>query len=437
MRRFFAFVAVLVACNGNGTSSDGSGGTGGAGGGSEGGAGPGGSGAGDSATLNFLVQEGANQGVVDAGVAVDFASGAPRREAITDMQGLVVFDDIDLADIASVIAHKDGYSFIALSGAFVRLNPLQSGAFLTRLPNLAALAEVTGMALNGADIASNLFNVSATAPDTLPFASQTPGTDSYSIRVTPGVDFTLLGFEIEPAVFMGQSVTAPIPSAWAMDVSGLSAGTNIDIDFAGPERVVLDSATVSFDEPSDVELANNGFAFVQVVAGNQNPVGYSVQSDKVGAAFSAEVHWYQPPGTSLSGQYIVISPFGSLALHQLAGAPVEGAIELSLLRPPNLVSAVNENNPHPLNGLLEWTVDDDPDRQLLVVTVFDEFATKGASILELNETSFVIPPLPSTSKSDVLFNGTQTSAFVWACTFEPNVGCTRFARDRIFSVALP
>jgi len=196
--------------------------------------------------------------LTDAGIVIETLDGTliEQRTGRNGRVGLLV----PVEDIRSLLAHKDGYSFAAISGpALDDAMQSQAGVQLV-LDDLEPepLATVKGFAWNMTS-GDSWLTVSSTAPGSTRFQGQS---NAFSLKVPANRGFQLIGLEWDPATDPPHGVDQTFLGWAAASSAGAEPGVYMTLDFAQslPSEVVEGSFYIA---PADAyEVTYNAYARV-------------------------------------------------------------------------------------------------------------------------------------------------------------------------------
>lgn len=396
---------------GQGAGGQGAGGQGaGGGGGAAGEAGQGGGG-GDTVQVTVAVFDWEDQPLELAGVAVDMADDS-RFEGLTDAQGEVVLALPAGVDVASMIAHKDGFSFFAIPGALLAGESYWEVA-IGRDDDGSPMVDVSGNALNMADPANDWLLVHSST-----FGSFTEkGTDAYSLQVPTGEAFTLVGVDFGTPIINGQDATRLWNSVVVMSNPPISASTTIDLDFASPTAPSTTFNT-SFALPADAALATGGVAMIEAFAQPDVPlvlVGGSTSCTRGVDTFDCDGQLWDVAGVAGATAYWVVEPahlstlsavfVGRFVQKWIQGEPIAGLVDGDVPNPPDVITPAGPG-PHPLDTPVEFTIANGGGTYDYVLAQVNA-GMRLVGMAFTHEGRVCMPPLPSSSNPATVYESTM------------------------------
>jgi len=222
--------------------------------------------------------------VADAGIVIQTKAGQ-LIELRTSPEGTVSLD-VDVDDIKSVLAHKDGYTFTAVSGPRIASMLAGSGGIQLYLQDTSPtpLTWVAGTAL-GME-ANDWLTVTADQP--LSTASAGQGT-TYALQVEKNEPFVLIGLEWSPSFWQPDQGFVQTFHRWTGYASdGVDEPTLLDLDF--DYALATETRSGSFHLPEAGVMSDQGRAYVVVTTMRSQGKLF------LGAATRIDVGHYEVPG---------------------------------------------------------------------------------------------------------------------------------------------
>ena len=335
-------------------------------------------------------------------VAFDTTDGE-RLEAVSGADGFAAVE-LDVERFSSAIAHADGSSFSVVTAAAV-VPGYKPGYVLAMLPSWSLGEEVSlpvragsgwttvsGALLNMVDAQHSVVASATTASE---WFLEHDGPASYALDVPTGQDFTIVALEFEEDENWGDDrLIGEVFHSWVViDQPAISEAATVDIDFG--DAVVPNSIVGSIQAPTDTILAEQGFMYINVLAGGAySGFSHTTSPGADGASYDFQLEYVDVAGIDPTTQVQVFGPDGSFSqLWLQGGLPSEGAQDLGLLSPPRRTAPSGEG-PFPWDQSITYTPSADVESFLFY---FSEWGQLGVVYTGADETQFALPPLPSTS----------------------------------------
>lgn len=209
------------------------------------------------ASATILVS-GAEGPIANAGIVIETIDGA-ILEQTTDRRGLVDLL-VPIEEIRSVLAHRDGHGFAAISGKALSKNMQTRTGVQLFLPELEgkALKNVNGFAWNKTSDDSWL-TVTATAPGATSY--QAPG-NAFFLRVPPNEAMQIIGLDWDPATDPYKGVDQTF-FGWSILAFYSRDGATVNLDFG--QSLPSETVEGSFYAPAlydDIQDFQGAYALV-------------------------------------------------------------------------------------------------------------------------------------------------------------------------------